>query len=262
MAKQYSFQNLLDVIETLRGPKGCPWDKKQTHITIRENLIEEVYEFIDTINTQNTTHMEEELGDILLQILFHTQIEKEKGNFTINDVIDTLTKKLIRRHPHVFGNKQVSTIEEVKTNWEDIKSKEKGQTERKRLMDKISHSLPALPKSMKILDIAYNSGFSWKNIEKIWEKFYEEKKEFESDIEASKSSFDLEAEFGDMLFVLLVIAKHYHIDAESALNKTNKKFIQRFNYMENQLQQAGKQIKDLSADKLINLWNEAKKSNF
>lgn len=261
MGKKYSFEDLLDAIETLRGPNGCPWDKKQSHTTIRENLIEEVYEFIDTINTQNTEHMQEELGDILLQILFHTQIEKEKGNFTIDAVIDTLTKKLIRRHPHVFGYKQANTIEEVKTNWEEIKSKEKGKIERKKLMDKISHSLPALPKSMKILDIAYNSGFSWKEIENIWKKFYEEKKEFENDTNANKSSFDLEDEFGDMLFTLLVIGKHYHIDAESALNKTNKKFIQRFNYMEDQLKQEGKQIKDFSVDKLINLWNEAKKSN-
>lgn len=255
--KKYTINDLKKIIRKLRAPGGCPWDRKQTHASLRDNLVEETYEVIDAINKKDKEGLKEELGDLLLHIVFHADIEKEKDNFNFNDVTDMICRKLIRRHPHVFGNTRVDGVNDVIKNWEEIKSAEK--KDRKYLTDGIPDSMAAVPKAKKILNIAYKEGFRWKKTAPIMRKLREEIREFKADIRKGKKGKALEDEFGDMMFVLLILARQYEIDAESALQKANKKFVRRFNYIEKELKLKGRTMKESELKEMLEFWVRAKK---
>ena len=253
------FDDLVSIMKKLRSPKGCPWDRKQTHLSIRESLIEETYELIDAINDNDMSHIKEELGDILLHIVFHAEIERAKGKFTIDDVTDAICQKLIRRHPHVFKNQKINGVSDVLKNWDEIKSGEKVGKERKFLMDRIPRSMPAVHRTKKILQIAYKEGFRWKHSSDLDSKLREEIGEFLVDVKKRRKPAELEEEFGDILFVLVNMAREKEIDPESALNKANGKFIRRFNFIEETLKKKGSKIRNTDFTILLELWKKAKK---
>ncbi len=256
-----TFQDLVQIMKKLRSPKGCPWDKKQTHHSIRESLVEETYELIDAIDDNDMDHIKEELGDLLLHVVFHAEIERGKKTFSIDDVTDTICRKLIRRHPHVFMKRKVKSVDDVIRNWDEIKSQEKAGKERRNHLDRIPRSLPPMSKTKKILDIAYKEGFRWKHPSDLEKKIHEEVEEFLTDIRKKKKPLELEDEFGDIMFVLVNIAREKGVDPESALNKANRKFTRRFNHVEDELRKKGKKIRDSDFDTLLSLWKKAKKKH-
>ncbi|MBT2688720.1 nucleoside triphosphate pyrophosphohydrolase [Bacillus sp. ISL-47] len=253
------FSKLRSIIAELRGPNGCPWDLKQTHISLKKYLIEEAYELIEAIDNEDSDHMTEELGDVLLQVMLHAQIGEDEGYFTIDDVIQGLSEKMVRRHPHVFGNVQADNEEEVLKNWQSIKQEEKGE-QQKSIMDAVPKSSPNLMRAEEIQKKAAKVGFDWKEIEPAWEKVKEEISEFES--EARNKSSQMEAEFGDILFALVNIARFYKIDAEEATRKTNEKFIRRFSYVEERVKESGRNFEDYTLEQLDEYWNEAKAKGY
>jgi XTP/dITP diphosphohydrolase len=250
-----SFENLLRIMEKLRAK--CPWDSVQTFESIRPLTIEETYELADAIIKNNTTDIKKELGDILLHIVFYSQIGSETNDFNIKDVCDTLTQKLIYRHPHIFGEQRADDASQVEKNWEQLKLKEKGGN--KTVLSGVPNGLPALIKSYRIQDKARNVGFDWEEKEQVWAKVKEEYEELQ--VEISKMEKDkMENEFGDLLFSLVNAARLYNIDPENALEKTNQKFIQRFNYLEEKTKQLGKTLKEMTLAEMDVIWNEAKKT--
>ena len=249
------FAKLREIIAELRGPNGCPWDKKQTHETLKKYLIEETYELIEAINEDDIDHMIEELGDVLLQVLLHAQIGEDDGYFSIDDVIEGLSQKMIRRHPHVFGHVKAHTEEDVLRNWQAIKQEEKGMVETS-LLDGIGKSLPNLMVAEEIQKKAAKVGFDWKEVQPAWEKVKEEIREFE--MEAEKNSDKMVIEFGDILFAFVNIARFYKINAEEALFQTNEKFKRRFSYVEKKVKESGKDFADFQLEQLDEYWEEAK----
>ncbi|WP_047980725.1 bifunctional methyltransferase/pyrophosphohydrolase YabN [Ornithinibacillus contaminans] len=252
----HTFTRLREVIATLRGPNGCPWDQKQTHESLREYAIEEVYELIDAINEQDDDGIIEELGDVLLQIMLHSQIGEDAGYFTVDDVIRSITDKMIFRHPHVFSDVNVASVDEVLTNWDTLKKQEKGEV-RKSLLDGGPKSLPALAKAYKLQKKAAKVGFDWEDVTDIWNKLDEEIREVKEAIAANDTD-NMEKEFGDVLFVLANLARFYQLNPENALNLTNKKFMNRFTYIEEQLKQNGKDITKTSLKEMDFYWDQAK----
>lgn len=254
----HTFANLRTVIQTLRGPDGCPWDKEQTHESLRPYAIEEVYELIDAIDAKDYDNIIEELGDVLLQVMLHSQIGEDDGYFTINDVIKSITEKMVHRHPHVFSNdeKFVST-QDVKKTWEQLKKEEKKITATS-ILDRIASHAPSLQKAYEMQKEARKVGFNWDHIGGVWEKFHEELAELNQAIQ-NEDILGLEQELGDVLFVLANIALFYNVNPELALNQTNKKFISRFSYIEEQLKIAGKQIENVSLEEMDLYWDEAKR---
>lgn len=252
----HTFNRLREVIATLRGPNGCPWDKEQTHESLREYAIEEVYELIDAINEEDDEGIVEELGDVLLQIMLHSQIGEDDGYFTIDDVIQSITDKMIHRHPHVFSNETVDSVDDVLSNWEALKRVEKGET-RKSILDGIPKALPALLKAYKLQKKAAKVGFDWDQEEDIWDKLDEEIIEVKKAIEAD-DKVEIEKEFGDVLFVLANLTRYYKVNPENALSLTNQKFIERFSYIEQQLQEKGQDIMETSLEEMDYYWNQAK----
>lgn len=252
----HTFTRLREVIATLRGPNGCPWDQKQTHESLREYAIEEVYELIDAINEQDDDGIIEELGDVLLQIMLHSQIGEDAGYFTVDDVIRSITDKMIFRHPHVFSDVNVASVDEVLTNWDTLKKQEKGEV-RKSLLDGVPKSLPALAKAYKLQKKAAKVGFDWEDVTDIWNKLDEETREVKEAIAANDTD-NMEKEFGDVLFVLANLARFYQLNPENALNLTNKKFMNRFTYIEEQLKQNGKDITKTSLKEMDFYWEQAK----
>lgn len=249
-----NLEELIAVIAKLRAPDGCPWDRAQTHASLRPNMIEEAYEAVDAIDDNDMKHLREELGDVLLQVLLHSQIASEEGDFTIEDVAKELKDKLIHRHPHVFGNANLSTPEEVKEAWDKLKAEEK--THRKSAMDGISRCQAALMSAQKISKRAVKSGFEWPNEESLYDCIYSEFDEFkQAKAEGSKSH--MEEEFGDILFATVNLARWNKIDAEQALLKANKKFEKRFRKME---ELAVKPLNEYSFEEFDNLWKDAKRS--
>ena len=249
-----NLEELIAVIAKLRAPDGCPWDRAQTHASLRPNMIEEAYEAVDAIDDNDMKHFREELGDVLLQVLLHSQIASEEGDFTIEDVAKELKDKLIHRHPHVFGNANLSTPEEVKEAWDKLKAEEK--THRKSAMDGISRCQAALMSAQKISKRAVKSGFEWPNEESLYDCIYSEFDEFkQAKAEGSKSH--MEEEFGDILFATVNLARWNKIDAEQALLKANKKFEKRFRKME---ELAVKPLNEYSFEEFDNLWKDAKRS--
>ena len=249
-----NLEELIAVIAKLRAPDGCPWDRAQTHSSLRPNMIEEAYEAVDAIDDNDMKHLREELGDVLLQVLLHSQIAKEAGEFTLEDVAQELKEKLIHRHPHVFGNAKIGTADEVKDVWDKLKAEEK--THRKSAMDGISRSQAALISAQKISKKAVKTGFEWPNIDSLYDCINSEFEEFKEAVKEDDKQH-MEDEFGDILFATVNLARWYKIDAEQALLKANKKFEKRFRKME---ELAVKPLNDYSFEEFDALWKQAKKS--
>ena len=241
---------LIKTVEILRSPEGCEWDRQQTHQTIRQNMLEEAYEAVEAIDENNIEHLKEELGDVLLQVVWHSQIADDNKEFNIQDVAKMLNDKLIHRHPHVFGENKTTDTKEILANWEKLKSKEK--QERKRILDGIPKTLPALLMAMKISKKAVRAGFEWQNYEQLLECFYSEIKEFQQ----AQTQEEKEDEFGDILFSLVNIARWNNIDPELALAKANMKFKKRFDKLE---EMCDKSLSDLTFEEYDSLWKKAKK---
>lgn len=251
--KLNAFARLLDVMTELR--QKCPWDKKQTFESLRCNTIEEVYELAEAIANSDKKNIKKELGDVLLHIVFYAQMGSETGDFDIKDVCDALVEKLIYRHPHIYGNVVAETSEAVKQNWEQLKTKEKDGN--KSVLSGIPATLPALIKANRIQDKARNIGFDWEERTQVWEKVKEEIAEFQTEIDHNDPD-RMEAEFGDLFFSLVNAARLYHINPENALERTNKKFINRFNYLEERTIKQGRDLRQMSLAEMDAIWNEAK----
>jgi XTP/dITP diphosphohydrolase len=250
-----AFQRLLQIMNELR--EQCPWDKKQTLESLRHLTIEETYELSDAILKNDLEEIKKELGDILLHLVFYAKIADEKEAFDIADVIHSLCDKLIRRHPHIYGDVKVENEEQVKQNWEQLKLKEKGNTS---VLGGVPSSLPALVKAMRIQEKARGAGFDWEEKQQVWEKVQEELQEFEAEFNHEKP-FDptkAEGEFGDLLFSLVNYARFIDINPETALERTNQKFIKRFTYLETAALKDGKALKDMTLAEMDKYWNEAK----
>jgi len=251
-AKLEAFGRLLDIMDTLR--EECPWDRKQTLETLRHLTIEETYELADAIEGNDLQEIKKELGDLMLHMVFYSKIGSEKGAFDVADVLNTVCEKLIHRHPHIYGDVEANTEEEVKANWEAIKLKEKGTSS---VLQGVPRGLPALVKAIRIGDKARGAGFDWDKPEDVWGKIKEELAEFEES-QLSQNQKDIEGEFGDLLFSLINFARLSEIDPELALERTNKKFIFRFSYMERKAKESGKSLSIMSLDEMEELWLEAK----
>ena len=248
-------QPLVDVMRTLREPGGCPWDREQTHASIRSNMIEEVYEYLEAVDNDDVEGMREELGDVLMQIVFHARMAEEAGRFDLQDVIDEVVDILIRRHPHVFGETHVNGSDEVLVNWEAIKKTEK--TERKHILDGVAQGLPALMRAYKLQSKAAKVGFDWPDTTGVWAKVQEELGELQEALQAGDKEA-AEAELGDVLFAIVNYARHYKIEPEVALNGTNNRFATRFAHVEAQVEASGKQWQDFTLAELDHFWDEAK----
>jgi XTP/dITP diphosphohydrolase len=244
---------VIDVLERLRV--DCPWDRKQTNLSLRSNTIEEVYELADALLADDTPNIRKELGDVLLHVLFYSKIGEEKGQFDIVDVCDALNTKLIYRHPHVFGDVEAKDAETVLQNWEALKLKEKDGN--KTALSGVPTSLPAMIKAQRVQEKTAALGFDWTDRTEVWNKVREEVSEFAAAAE-QKSAEEMEAEMGDVLFSLINVARHYDINAETALERTNKKFISRFNYIERKANEHGTPVNTLTLEQMDALWNEAK----
>ena len=252
-----AFGRLLDVLERLRAE--CPWDRKQTLESLRHLTIEETYELSDAIIRHDLPDLKKELGDVMLHLMFYAKIASEQGAFDIADVLNAQCEKLIFRHPHIYGDVKAETEEQVKQNWEQLKLREKGNTS---VLGGVPTSLPALVKAMRIQEKARGAGFDWEKPEQVWEKVQEELAEFESEfanIDSTTASPErTAAEFGDVLFSLINFARHAGINPEEALERTNRKFIHRFQYLETQAAQDGHQLHDLSLAQMDVYWERAK----
>lgn len=248
------FIKLLDIVETLRGPDGCPWDKEQTHESLLPYFLEETYEVIESVDEKNWDTFKEELGDVMLHIILQAQIASEDKKFNIIDSLKILNKKLINRHPHVFGDKKLDASFEAKQNWESLKHKEK---KRKSRLDGVPPALPALTRSHRLQQKASYAGFDWDNIDDVWGKLYEEINELKSAYN-SKSKEGIEEEIGDMLFSMVNLARHLDIHAEDMLRKANKKFTERFKKVEEELERRGTSMEDTSLEDMDKIWEKVK----
>lgn len=252
-AQQLSaFDRLLTIMDELR--EQCPWDKKQTLQSLRHLTIEETYELGDAILDNDLQEVKKELGDLLLHIVFYAKIGSETDDFDIADVLDTVCEKLIHRHPHIYGDVEVKDEEEVKINWEKLKLKEGNKS----VLEGVPTSLPALVKASRIQEKVAGVGFDWEKPQQVWEKVEEELQEFQDEVKSSNQD-EMEAEFGDVLFSLINYAKHLNINAENALERTNKKFINRFQYLEQKAKELGKELSDMTLKEMDVYWEEAKK---
>lgn len=248
-----AFDRLLTIMDELRVK--CPWDRKQTFESLRQNTIEETYELAAALIKKDYNEIAKELGDVLLHVIFYAKIASETDNFDIADVCNRLCDKLIFRHPHVYGEQAAQNAEEVSHLWEQVKLKEKGGN--KTVLEGIPDALPALVKAYRIQDKAANVGFDWEKKEDVWDKVREEIAEFEKEL-TNGDAINTEAEFGDLLFSLVNVARLYKIKPDNALEKTNQKFIRRFNYIEQQTAAQGRKLNELTLDEMETLWQQAK----
>lgn len=252
----YGVYDLARVVEILRAPGGCPWDAEQTHQSIRRNFLEETYEVCEAIDEESPEHLKEELGDVLLQVLFHAQIEREAGRFDLDDVADGVTKKLIFRHPHVFGETQVSGTDQVLVNWEELKRVEKGQSRYADTVDSVARSLPSLWRAEKVQKKAKKAGFDWPDAAGALDKLSEELDELR---QAVREGTNVQEELGDLLFAAVNVARFVGADPEDSLHAACDKFSRRFRLVEDKALAAGKDMKELPLAELDKLWDEAKK---
>jgi MazG family protein len=260
------FDRLIEIMATLRGPNGCPWDKQQDFKSLKPMLVEEVYEVLEAIDNSDCDGLSEELGDLLLHVVFHAQLAKEAEQFDINTVIQKISDKLVRRHPHVFGDETASTPEEVIKNWETIKAQEKAEKlqnrtpEQRSLLEGIPRKLPAIHEAHQISGRAARVGFDWPDIDGVFAKLQEEVRELQEVIGSGGQapSDKLEDEIGDMLFCIVNIARFLKVDSESALKRANRKFKSRFQFMERELAKQGKSLEQSSLDEMQALWQKAK----
>lgn len=260
--RKRTFARLHEIVDTLRSPDGCPWDREQTHESLRKNLIEETYEVLETIDEDDPDHMKEELGDLLLQIMLHSQMEEELGTFNVYDVIEGLNDKLIFRHPHVFGDKNANDAEEALKNWEAMKAEEKRRKgikpEELSVLSGVPRDLPALMKAYKLQKKASKVGFDWDNAKDCLAKIREELDELQEAIEVGAPADDQILELGDLLFAATNVARFIGADPEEALTRTNHKFVRRFHYIEQSLLQKGSSVENSNLEEMEELWQEAK----
>ncbi len=252
--KMEAFGRLLDILDELRVK--CPWDRKQTNESLRTNTIEETYELSDALMREDNNEIKKELGDLLLHVVFYAKIGDEKQAFDIKDVCNSLCEKLIYRHPHVFGDTEANTSQKVEQNWEQLKLKEKGGN--KTVLAGVPNALPALIKAHRIQDKARNVGFDWEKREQVWDKVQEEFNELKQEID-NMDPDKMEAEFGDLFFSLINAARLYKINPDNALERTNQKFIRRFNYLEAHTISQGRSLKEMTLEEMDQLWEEAKR---
>jgi tetrapyrrole methylase family protein/MazG family protein len=257
-----AFEAFQEIVAHLRAPNGCPWDREQTHESLRKHLLEESYEAIAAIDSGNFDSMREEFGDLLLQIMLHSQIANEEGKFTANDVVKGIYDKIIRRHPHVFGDVEIGGVDGVLQNWEKLKQaereekREKGEGEKvKGMLDGVPIALPALSQAQEYQDRAARVGFDWPVIDEVLDKLIEEAQE----VKNAETNFELADEIGDLFFVLVNFARWKKVDAESALRRTNMKFKKRFGYIETNAKKQERSLSDMKLEEMDALWNEAKK---
>jgi len=253
-----NFTKLREIIAILRGPNGCPWDKKQTHESLKKYLIEECYELLEAIDEGDDHHIVEELGDILLHVMLHAQIGEDEGYFSIDDVIESIASKMVRRHPHVFGNVIVHSSEEVVDNWQKIKESEKGKKNQS-ILKEIQKGLPALLDAYEIQKAASKVGFDWDEADSVFAKILEEVKELKEEIVKANDRKALISEVGDLLFSVVNLSRQLDIHPEEALVMTNQKFKRRFQYIESQIETKDKTFADYTLEELDSLWEEAKK---
>lgn len=251
--KLEAFGEMLDVLDTLR--EKCPWDAKQTNESLRPNSVEEMFELADALIRDDIQDIKKELGDVLLHVLFYSKIADEQQRFDIADVCDSLRKKLIFRHPHVYGTTQIDGTDDVLKNWEELKLKEKGGN--KTVLSGVPSTLPSLIKAFRVQEKTANVGFDWDSPKDVWNKVKEEIAEVESEIDKGNIT-DIEKEFGDLLFSIVNVARKYGVNPDNALERTNQKFISRFNYVETKSKEQGKRLKEMTLSEMDILWDEAK----
>lgn len=252
------FASLVRVIEKLRAPGGCPWDRKQTHETLRRYLIEEAYEVVEAIEQRSSSKLREELGDVMIQILVHSEIARQEGRFDIGDVCKLLREKLIRRHPHVFGNVEVAGVDEVLHNWEEIKSGEPGYEDRQSILDGVPRSLPALMQAAEVTKRASKVGFDWPDISGVLAKLREEMGELESEIKAGETARAAE-EIGDVLFTLVNLSRFLGVDPEEALRHTVARFFERFREIERRARDSGRRLEEMPLEEMDAVWEASKR---
>ncbi|HPD57102.1 MAG TPA: nucleoside triphosphate pyrophosphohydrolase [Smithellaceae bacterium] len=252
--------DLISIIKQLRSPDGCPWDKKQKPADIGKYILEEAYEVVDALENKNVQNIKEELGDLLFQILFLAEMYEEESMFFLNDVITEIRDKMIRRHPHVFGDKKVDSVEAVKENWQKIKKMEranKKDSEKDNLFANVPRSLPALKRAQEITSLASDYGFDWSTIQGVEKKLQEELNEFSAALKKGEKG-EIEEELGDIIFTLVNLCRFAGVDAEAALTKTINKFLLRFSHIEEKLSAQGKSLQEASLAEMDAMWNEAK----
>lgn len=257
MEKKYTFEDFRAIVEQLRGKNGCPWDQVQTHESMRADFLEEAYEVIDAIDRNDMPNLQEELGDVLLHVVFHSSIEAGKDGFTLDDVIDGIAKKMVYRHPHVFGEVQVANADEVLVNWEKLKKKEKQIKTQTDVLKHVPNALPALTRAAKIQKKAADVGFDFDNTTQAMQKVQEELAELTEAIQEGEQTH-IEEEFGDILFALVNAARFLKINPEFSLTKASKKFINRFECVENSALSEGRQLSEMTLEEMDLLWEKAK----
>ena len=255
---EYNVKPITDVMNTLLGENGCPWDKEQTHESLRKNLLEEAHEVVEASDSNDMVHLKEELGDVLLQVVFHAKLAEQEGHFNLNDVVNAITEKMIRRHPHIFADVKADDAETVLTNWEEIKKQEKagkGETESKSIMSKLPPTLPALMKAEKVQQKAHRVGFDWDDIEGPKAKIVEELDEIDA---AMRGDGDVEEEVGDLLFSAVNLARFAKVDPEQALNRSVQQFVTRFQAMEAKIMLDKKEFAQYTLEELDEIWDACK----
>ena len=255
--EKYSIEDFLQVMKILREPGGCPWDIEQTHKSIRRDLLEEAYETADAIDTDDSVALCEELGDLLLQVVFHSDIARRNGEFTFDEVVDGITKKLILRHPHVFGNVEANTSAEVLDNWDKIKRVEKHQESYSDTLESVPRAFPALLRAAKVQKRAAKAGFDWDDVSGAFDKIPEETEELKTAIRSGVQA-DINEEFGDLLFAMVNVSRFIGTDAEDSLAKATDKFIARFKLVEAECVKMGKDMKEMTLKELDEIWDRVK----
>lgn len=252
---RYGYEDLLEIIRLLRSPEGCPWDKVQTHASIRRGLLEEAYEAAEAIDLDDAGLLQEELGDVMMQVVFHADIEKDRGRFTMDDVVDGVVKKLLYRHPHVFGSAHEDSPESVLISWDQLKRAEKGQATTGEAMEAVARSLPGLWRAEKLQKKAADAGFDWPDISGALSKLEEEVRELRQAVETGRG---VEEELGDVLFAAVKVGRFAGIDPEEAVAGTCEKFIHRFRAVEDGAREQGRTLEDMPLEEMTRLWNRAK----
>ena len=250
------FEELVKIVSELRAPDGCPWDREQTNQSLLPYFIEEAYELIESVDEKNWENVKEELGDLLLHVVFQGSIAEQDGKFQLVESLITVNEKLISRHPHVFGDAQADEAFHAKQNWEAAKHKEKGRDSR---LDGVPKNLPALVRAQRLQQKASYVGFDWDKVEQVWEKIHEEILELK-EAQLSNNKKHIEEEIGDVIFAVVNLARFLDISAENSLRKTNKKFINRFKKVEERIKEQGKEIDDATLEEMDSIWNEAKRN--
>ena len=252
---RYDYNDLLEIVRLLRSVEGCPWDRVQTHRSIRRGLLEEAYEAAEAIDTEDTALLREELGDVLMQVVFHADIEKDAGRFTMDDVCDGVVRKLLFRHPHVFGDGRAETADTVSVSWDELKRQEKGQKTTADALDAVARSLPGLWRAEKLQKKAADAGFDWRDVSGALDKLDEETGELRQAVETGG---DVAGELGDVLFAAVKVGRFCGVDPEDAIAGTCEKFIRRFRVMEQEAARQGRALRDMTLEEMTALWNGAK----